>query len=79
MILSSLSVQPNLSLAEKTVDIIAFVADKDVFMTEIIVRRYGFMATTAKRYLRRLAGFGYLKALGGNKNRTYKFVEEEPK
>ena len=39
MILSSLSVQPNLSLAEKTVDIIAFVADKDVFMTEIIVRR----------------------------------------
>ena len=37
------------------------------------------MATTAKRYLRRLAEFGYLKALGGNKNRTYKFVEEEPK
>ncbi len=29
------------------------------------------MVTTAKRYLRQLAEFGYLEARGGNKNRKY--------
>lgn len=58
-------------LAEKMVDILAFVADKDAITTEEIVRHFGFTATTAKRYLRQLTAFGYLEAHGGNKNRTY--------
>ena len=63
------SVKP--SLAEKLVDILAFVADKDVVTTEMIVGQFSFAATTAKRYLRQLTEFGYLTAQGGNKNRTY--------
>ena len=58
-------------LAEKMVDILAFVADKDAITTEEIVKHFGFTATTAKRYLRQLTAFGYLEAHGGNKNRTY--------
>ena len=60
------------SLAEKLVDILEFVVDKGEFTTEQIVTHFGFNATTAKRYLRQLAEFGYLEAHGGNKNRTYK-------
>ena len=63
------SIKP--SLAEKLVDILDFVADKDEFTTEKIVSHYGFNATTAKRYLRQLTEFGYLEPHGGNKNRTY--------
>lgn len=63
------SIKP--SLAEKMVDILAFVADKDEITTEQIVRHFGFNATTAKRYLRQLTEFGYLEAHGANKNRTY--------
>ena len=59
------------SLAEKLVDIMEFVADKDQITTEEIVSHFGFNPTTAKRYLRQLTGFGYLEAHGGNKNRTY--------
>ena len=59
------------SLAEKLVDIIKFVADKDLITTEEIVSHFGFNPTTAKRYLRHLTEFGYLEAHGGNKNRTY--------
>ncbi len=64
------SIKP--SLAEKLVDILGFVADKDEITTEEIIRQFGFTATTAKRYLRQLTEFGYLTAQGGNKNRTYK-------
>ena len=64
------SVKP--SLAEKMVDILDFVADKDEITTEVIVSYIGFTPTTAKRYLRQLTEFGYLEALGGNKNRTYR-------
>ena len=64
------SIKP--SLAEKLVDILEFVADKDEFTTENIVSHFGFNPTTAKRYLRQLTEFGYLEALGGNKNRTYR-------
>ena len=64
------SIKP--SLAEKLVDILNFVVDKGEFTTEQIVAHFGFNATTAKRYLRQLAEFGYLEAHGGNKNRTYK-------
>ncbi len=64
------SIKP--SLAEKLVDILEFVADKDEFTTENIVRQFGFKPTTAKRYLRQLTEFGYLQAMGGNKNRTYR-------
>ena len=64
------SIKP--SLAEKLVDILEFVVDKGEFTTEQIVTHFGFNATTAKRYLRQLAEFGYLEAHGGNKNRTYK-------
>ena len=63
------SIKP--SLAEKLVDILEFVADKDEFTTEQIVNHLGFNATTAKRYLRQLTEFGYLEPHGGNKNRTY--------
>ena len=63
------SIKP--SLAEKMVDILNFVADKDEITTEAIVVRFGFTTTTAKRYLRQLTVFGYLKSHGGNKNRTY--------
>ena len=59
------------SLAEKMVDILEFVADKDQITTEAIVSHFGFNPTTAKRYLRQLTEFGYLEAHGGNKNRTY--------
>ena len=63
------SVKP--SLAEKLVDIMEFVTDKDLITTEEIVSHFGFNPTTAKRYLRQLTEFGYLEAHGGNKNRTY--------
>ncbi len=59
------------SLAEKLVDIMDFVADKDQITTEEIVSHFGFNPTTTKRYLRQLTEFGYLEAHGGNKNRTY--------
>jgi Fic family protein len=64
-------------LAEKMVDILAFVADKDAFTTEEIVKHFGFTATTAKRYLRQLTEFGYLEAHGGNKNRTYSKKQQD--
>lgn len=63
------SIKP--SLAEKMVNILQFMADKDEITTENIVTHFGFTATTAKRYLRQLTEFGYLEAHGGNKNRTY--------
>lgn len=63
------SIKP--SLAEKLVDIMEFVADKDQITTEAIVSHFGFNPTTAKRYLRQLTEFGYLESHGGNKNRTY--------
>ena len=64
------SIKP--SLAEKLADILDFVANKEEFTTEVIVQHFGFPATSAKRYLRQLAEFGYLEVLGGNKNRTYR-------
>ena len=63
------SIKP--SLAEKLVDILGFVADKDQITTEVIVNHFGFNPTTAKRYLRQLTEFGYLEAHGANKNRSY--------
>ena len=66
------SVKP--TLAEKLVDILEYVADKDEFTTEEIVRQFGFTPTTAKRYLRQLTEFGYLDARGGNRNRSYRLV-----
>ncbi|MBQ7462691.1 MAG: DeoR family transcriptional regulator [Bacteroidaceae bacterium] len=48
-----------------------FVADKDQITIEEIVSHFGFNPTTTKRNLRQLTEFGYLKAHGGNKNRTY--------
>ena len=38
---------------------------------EAIFNHFGFNPTTAKRYLRQLTEFGYLKAQGGNRNRRY--------
>ena len=66
------SIKP--SLADKMVDILEFVADKDLITTEEIVSHFGFNPTTAKRYLRQLTEFGYLEAHGGNKNRTYSMI-----
>ena len=67
------SIKP--SLAEKLVDILNYVADKGEFTTETIVQHFGIPATTAKRYLRQLAEFGYLEAHGANKNRTYSMAK----
>lgn len=63
------SVKP--SLAEKMVGILQFMANKEEITTENIVAHFGFTATSAKRYLRLLTGFGYIEAHGSNKNRTY--------
>lgn len=63
------SIRP--ALAEKLVDILLFVSSRTEVKTEDIVTRFGFTVTTAKRYLRQLAEFGYLEARGGNKNRKY--------
>ena len=68
------SIKP--SLAEKLVDILEFVADKEIITTEVIVSHFGFTTTTAKRYLRQLTAFGYLETHGGNKNRTYRMNTE---
>lgn len=59
------------SLADKLSDILVFMVDKQEKTTESVVQRFGFNATTAKRYLRQLTEFGYLAAKGGNRNRTY--------
>ena len=67
--LENLAIKP--SMAEKMIDILEFVADKEQITTEAIVSHFGFNPTTAKRYLRQLTEFGYLDAHGGNKNRTY--------
>ena len=64
------SIKP--SLADKLGDILVFLADKEEFATESIIREFGLTATTAKRYLRQLVEFGYLVAHGANKNRTYR-------
>ena len=64
------SIKP--TLAGKLADILIFVADKEEITTEAIVQHFGFTATSAKRYLRQLAEFGYLEAQGGNRNRTYR-------
>lgn len=63
------SIKP--SLAEKLVDILLYLEDKEETTTENIVEQFGFSSTSAKRYLRQLTEFGYLEAKGGNKNRTY--------
>ena len=63
------SIKP--SLADKLVDILHYMDSKQEAKTEDIVSRFGFAATTAKRYLRQLTEFGYLEARGGNRNRTY--------
>lgn len=60
-----------LQLANKLADIIVFMADKAEVRTEALVNEFGFTSTTAKRYLRQLTEMGYLKAHGGNRNRTY--------
>jgi len=58
-------------LANKLADILLFMVGKDEIKTEMIVKEFSFTETTAKRYLRQLAEFGYLEAHGGNRNRTY--------
>lgn len=63
------SIKP--TLAHKLADILSFLADKEETTTEAIIQEFGFTPTTAKRYLRQLADFGYLEAKGGNRNRTY--------
>ena len=69
------SVKP--TLAEKLVDILHFMSDKSQITTEELVQHFGFTPTTAKRYLRQLTEFGYLEALGGNKNRRYKLKKNK--
>ena len=60
------------SIAEKMVDILDYMADKESVTTDEIVRRFGLAPTTAKRYLRQLSESGFLIAGGGNRNRTYR-------
>ncbi len=70
------SVKP--TLADKLVDILHFMSDKSQITTEELVQHFDFAPTTAKRYLRQLTEFGYLEALGGNKNRRYKLKKIKP-
>ena len=63
------SIKP--SLANKLVDILVYLVDKEKITTEDIVTHFDFTSTTAKRYLRQLTEFGYLEAHGGNRNRYY--------
>ena len=63
------SIKP--SWAEKLVDILKFMADKEKLRTENLVKEMGLTDTTAKRYLRQLAELGYIEAHGGNRNRYY--------
>ena len=72
---SKWSIKP--SLAEKLVDILLYVADKEVITSEDVVYHFGFSATSAKRYLRQLTEFEYLESHGGNKNRTYSYKRNE--
>ncbi|MBO4802426.1 MAG: helix-turn-helix domain-containing protein [Bacteroidaceae bacterium] len=67
--LETLTIEP--SLAEKMVDILDFVAEKEEITTEAIVVHFGFTPTTANRYLRQLTEFGYLEAHGENMNRMF--------
>ena len=69
------SIKP--SLAEKMVDILVFMDDKHEVTTDDIITRFGFTATTAKRYMRQLTDFGYLEAHGGNKNRSYRIMKQQ--
>lgn len=64
------SIKP--SLAEKLVDILQYMVDKEEITTDTIVSHFGFTATTAKRYLRQLTEYGFLEIHGGNKNRSYR-------
>ncbi len=70
------SIKP--SLAEKLVDILAFMADKQEVATDDVISKFGFTATTTKRYMRQLTEFGYLEAYGGNKNRRYSIIKKSP-
>ena len=63
------SIKP--SLADKLVDILVYLSDKETTTTDDIVGHFGFTTTTAKRYLRQLTEYGYLVAHGGNRNRYY--------
>ena len=67
------SIKP--SLAEKMADILDFMSNGNPITTDTVVGHFGFAPTTAKRYLRQLAQFGYVKSFGGNKNRMYKKIE----
>lgn len=58
-------------LADKLANILIFLADKETVTTEAITSKFGFSATSAKRYLRKLADLGYIEARGGNRNRSY--------
>ena len=66
------SIKP--SLAEKMVDILLFMTDKQEVTTDEVISEFGFTATTAKRYMRQLTEFGYLEAHGGNRNRSYSLI-----
>ena len=70
------SIKP--SLAEKMVDILVFMADKQEVTTDDIISEFGLTATTAKRYMRQLTEYGYLEAHGGNKNRSYSIIKILP-
>ncbi|MCQ2242661.1 MAG: hypothetical protein MJZ32_00220 [Bacteroidaceae bacterium] len=61
-------------LADKLANILIFLADKETVTTEAITSKFGFSATSAKRYLRKLADLGYIEARGGNRNRSYNSV-----
>ena len=69
------SIKP--SLAEKLVDILVFMADKQEITTDEVVSQFAFTPTTAKRYMRQLTEFGYLEAHGGNKNRSYSMIKSD--
>ncbi len=66
----------NEKVADKLVEVIILAKSKNYIRTEDVVSLLSVGETTAKRYLRDLVDYGYLRAEGGNKNRTYYSVEK---
>lgn len=62
------------SLAEKLVDILMLMTEKQNITTDEVISEFGFTATTAKRYMRQLTEYGYIEAHGGNRNRSYSII-----
>ncbi len=62
-------------MADKLGEIMVFAISKNGVRTEDVISLLSVSDTTAKRYLKQLVGFGYLRPEGGNKNKMYRLVD----